>query len=149
MSVNRLKKKSEREELFEREDEAVIKIWVKLPWSGGIKYTLRKFEDDTKLSIVTNTPEEQDTTQKDQDKPKKWRHVNFRRSNKDNCKAASNSTRANGLKLSQVKFRLDIWDYFFMRRAIQHWNGPPRELLESPSLKVFKKQLDVALSAMV
>lgn len=40
---------------------------------------------------------------------------------------------------------MDVGKKLFVERAVVHWNGPSREVVESPSLGIFKKPVDVAL----
>jgi len=48
--------------------------------------------------------------------------------------------------LKEVKFRLDIKKTFFTMRVERHWNKLPREIVDAPSLEVFKVKLDRTLS---
>ena len=42
------------------------------------------------------------------------------------------------------RFRLGISKNVFAKRVIKHWTRLPMEMVESPSLEVFERRVDVA-----
>ncbi|KAK4826122.1 hypothetical protein QYF61_005274 [Mycteria americana] len=62
---------------------------------------------------------------------------------------SSDRMHGNGSKLCQGRFRLGIRKHFFTKRVVKPWNRLPREVVDAPSLSVFKRHLDNALSNML
>jgi len=62
-------------------------------------------------------------------------------------RACSDRTRDNGFKLKEGRFRKR--NKLFSMRVVRHWNRLPREVVDAPSLEVFKARLNGALSNLV
>ena len=60
----------------------------------------------------------------------------------------SNRMRGNGLKLHRrsLDWLLENW---FTKSVVRHWKRLPREMVESPSLEVFRRGVDTVLRHMV
>ena len=58
-------------------------------------------------------------------------------------------TRGNGLELREGRFQLDVRGKLFAVRVVRCWNRLPREVVDAPSLEVFKARLDGALGSLV
>ena len=57
--------------------------------------------------------------------------------------------RSSGHKLKHRKFRLNMRKNFFPLRVTEPWPRLPREVVESPSLEMFKTRLDKVLCSLL
>jgi len=64
-------------------------------------------------------------------------------------RACSDRTRGNGFTLNDGGLKLDIVKEYFTKRVVRHWNRLPREVVDVPSLAVFKARLEGALVNLV
>jgi len=62
----------------------------------------------------------------------------------DSSVVPTDRTKGNGHKLKHRKFQVNMMN-FFPLRVTEHWNRLPREVVESPSLLIFKTYLDKVL----
>jgi len=64
-------------------------------------------------------------------------------------RACCDRTRGNGFKQKEGSFRLDTRKKLFTISMVKYWHRLPRELVDDPSLEIFKVRLDLAFSNLV
>ena len=60
-----------------------------------------------------------------------------------------NRARGNSHKLKHRKFCTNVHKNFFTVRVTEHWTRLPREVVDSPSLQMFKARLDAYLCSLL